>query len=111
MEPDVCLFIFPEARVCGAEQHLIRLLGIWELLFTEPPEQKRARQEGQGGEGRGKKHVLRCLGGCSQLLPTLEESFEFLALDVTTTRSLFSQNPLVLEATAHTSAAPLRRNE
>lgn len=52
MEPDVCLFIFPEARVCGAEQHLIRLLGIWELLFTEPPEQKRARQEGQGGEGK-----------------------------------------------------------
>lgn len=48
----MCLFILPEANVCGAEQCLIRLLSIWELLFTDPPEQKRARQEGQGGEGK-----------------------------------------------------------
>lgn len=63
------------------------------------------------GVGRGKKHMLRCLGCCSQFLPTLEESFEFLALDVATARSLFSQNLLVLKATTHTSIPLLRRNE
>lgn len=46
------LFILPEANVCGAEQRLIRLLGFWELLFTDPPEQKRAKRKGQGREGK-----------------------------------------------------------
>lgn len=58
----------------------------------------------------GKKHMLRCLGFCSQLLPMPQESSEFLALDVTTTRSLFLQNLLVLKATTHTSVPHLKRN-
>lgn len=51
VEPDVCLFTLPEARVCGAEQQLIRLLGIWELLFTEPPEKKEPSKRGREGRG------------------------------------------------------------
>lgn len=101
-EPNISLFILPEANVCGAGWHLIRSLGTWELT-----EQKEAEQEQWGW--RGKRNTLRCLGCSSQLPPTQEESFVCPALDATTTRSLFSQTLLVLKATTHTSVPRLRR--
>lgn len=105
-KPNVCLFILPEANVCGAKQHLIWLLCTWEL--TGPVERKPAKQE-RGRRGGKNNNTFRCLGCGSQLLPTLE-SFVCPALDVTTARSLLSQTLLVLKATTHTSETHLRRN-